>query len=117
MPVITIKQCLNCSTVNNPVSHQWLFEGMRLKELRAIKTLTGLSSMAFAEASEEGDPEALAAMLYILHKRDKITVDFEEIDLDLNDFDMKETEQEKKDRLKAEAEEKRKAARKDPKSQ
>lgn len=89
MPVITIENCLNCK-----VDHEWIFDGAKLSELRLIKKLTGMSQRAFAEAGDEGDPEALAALIYILHKRDKINVPFEKIDLDFKHFKMEPTEQE-----------------------
>jgi hypothetical protein len=59
----------------------------------------------FAAAGDEGDPEALAALLWVLHARDKIKVPFDDIDLDFKDFDMSLTEQEQKDldRMEAEA--------------
>lgn len=89
MPLITVKNCENCH-----IDHEWLFDGAKLKELRVIKKLTGMSQRAFAEAGDEGDPEALAALIYILHKRDKITIPFEDIDLDFQNFSMEATEQE-----------------------
>lgn len=90
MPLITVKNCLNCD-----VAHEWVFSGPTLKELRMIKHLTGMNQKQFGEAGDEGDPEALAALLYVLHKRERITVPFEDIDLDFNDFSMEPTEEEK----------------------
>ena len=52
---------------------------------------------AFAEAGDEGDPEALAALIYILHMRDRIKIPFDDIDLDFKNFSMEPTEQEIKD--------------------
>jgi len=89
MPLITVKDCENCH-----IDHEWLFDGAKLKELRVIKKLTGMSQRAFAEAGDEGDPEALAALIYILHMRDKIKVPFEDIDLDFANFKMEPTEHE-----------------------
>lgn len=91
MPMITIKECLNCG-----INHEWLFEGATLKELRLIKKLTGMGQRAFAQAGDDGDPEALAALIYLLHKRDKITIPFDDVDLDFTKFDMKATEDEEK---------------------
>lgn len=91
MPFIKVKKCLNCG-----VSHEWLFEGMTLKELRDIKRLTGMRTKDFAMAGDEGDPEALAALVYILHKREKIVMPFDDVDLDFNDFEMEPTEEEAK---------------------
>jgi hypothetical protein len=92
MPLVTIKDCLNCNT-----DHEWLFEGLSLKELRMIKKLTGMSQRAFAEAGDEGDPDALAALIYVLHVRDRIKVPFDEVDLDFSKFTMEPTEQELKE--------------------
>jgi len=92
MPLVTIKDCLNCD-----IDHEWLFESMTLRELRVIKKLTGMGQKAFAEAGDEGDPEALAALIYILHKRDKINVPFADVDLDFTKFTMEPTEQELKE--------------------
>lgn len=105
--IITIKDCLNCH-----VDHEWIFDGATLKELRLIKKLTGMGQTAFAAAGDEGDPDALAALLYILHLRSKITVPFDEIDLDFSRFDMSLTEQEQREMDEAE---KRLAATADPK--
>lgn len=98
MPLVEIKDCLNCK-----IDHEWLFESMTLKELRVIKKLTGMGQKAFAEAGDEGDPEALAALLYVLHKRDKINIPFADVDLDLTKFKMEPTEQELKELAAAEA--------------
>lgn len=92
MPLVTIRDCLNCD-----IDHQWLFESMTLKELRVIKKLTGMGQKAFAEAGDEGDPEALAALIYVLHKRDKISIPFDDVDLDFTKFTMEATEQELKE--------------------
>lgn len=89
MPLIKIDKCLNCD-----VSHQWLFDGATLKELRTIKKLTGMGPKEFAGAGDDFDPEALAALVYILHVRDRIKIPFEDVDLDFNDFTMEPTEDE-----------------------
>lgn len=92
MPIINIKKCLNCG-----VAHEWLFSGMTLKELREVKKLTGMKAKDFASAGDDGDPEALAALVWILHKRAKITVPFDDVDLDFNDFSMEPTDEEQKE--------------------
>ena len=104
MPFVKIKNCLNCG-----IPHEWLFEGPTLKELRVIKVLTGQSGKEYMESADSGDPDSLAALLYILHLRDKISVPFDDIDLDFTDFDMVETEQEKKERELLEKEAKKEA--------
>jgi hypothetical protein len=91
MPFIRIQKCLNCG-----IKHEWLFDGTTLKELRNIKKITGLNLKGFGQAADDGDPEAIAALLYILHKRDKITVPFEDIDVDFKDFEQEPTEDELK---------------------
>jgi hypothetical protein len=97
MPLVTIRECLNCD-----IDHEWLFESMTLKELRVIKKLTGMGQKAFAEAGDEGDPEALAALIYVLHNRDKIKIPFDDVDLDFTKFTMEPTEQELKELAAAE---------------
>jgi len=89
VPIAHIAKCLNCG-----IKHEWLFESLTLQELRIMKKLTGMTQKDFREASNEDDPEALAFLLYILHRRDKINIAFEDIDLDFNDFDMELTEAE-----------------------
>lgn len=89
MPLIKVKKCLNCG-----IAHEWLFSGATLRELRMIKELTGMNGKAFATAGDDLEPEAIAALLYILHKRDKITLPFEDVDLDFGDFDMEPTDEE-----------------------
>jgi len=98
MPIVKINKCINCN-----VKHEWLFESMTLRELRTIKKVTGMTQAEFSAAGDNDDPEALAALLYVLHLRDKIKVPFEDIDLDFADFDMELTEQEKKTVAEAEA--------------
>ena|SRR5690349_9078787 len=92
MPLITIKDCLNCD-----IDHEWLFETMTLKELRLVKKLTGMGQKAFAEAGDEGDPDALTALIYVLHMRDRIKIPFDDVDLDFTKFTMEPTEQELKE--------------------
>jgi hypothetical protein len=97
MPIVKIHNCLNCA-----MPHEWVFEGLTLRELRVIKKLTGLTSISWAEAMDVGDPDATAALIYVLHQRNKITIPFDDVDLDFNDFDMDETEDEKVIREQAE---------------
>lgn len=106
MPIINIKECLNCSGKDNPVDHSWVFDGISLKELRLIKKVTGMSQVEFAKAGDEGDPDALAALLFIMHLRDKIRLPFEDVDLDFSKFEMVMTEQEQREYDLAEAAEK-----------
>lgn len=89
MPVIKIQNCLNCE-----IAHEWLFEGATLRELRMIKKLTGMNAKEFAGAGDDLDPEALAALVYVLHMRDKIKIPFDDVDLNFNDFTMEPTEDE-----------------------
>jgi hypothetical protein len=102
--IIKVKKCLNCG-----IAHEWDFEAPRLKEMRLIKKMTGLTGEAFGNSMVESDPDAITALIYILHLRDKIKVPFDDIDLDLNDFDMEETEAERKEREALEAAAKGKA--------
>lgn len=92
MPIVKINKCLNCG-----VSHEWIFDGMTLRELRVIKKVCGMGQIEFEQAGDTGDPEALAALLYVLHTRSKININFDDIDLDFHDFSMDLTEQEQLD--------------------
>jgi len=60
-----------------------------------IKALTGMSAAEFAEAGDTGDPDALAALVCVLHKRDGITIALDDVDVDFSDFDMEPTPEEK----------------------
>jgi hypothetical protein len=60
-----------------------------------IKALTGMSAAEFAEAGDTGDPDALAALVCVLHKRDNITIALDDVDVDFSDFDMEPTPEEK----------------------
>ena len=102
MPFVKINKCLNCG-----IAHEWLFEGPTLREPRLIKKLTGQSGKEYMQSADDGDPDSLAALIYILHQRDKITVPFDEVDLDFADFDMVETDQEKAEREELEKEAKK----------
>lgn len=97
MPLIKISKCENCG-----IAHEWIFDAPKLKELREIKALTGLSGNQFIEASDEGDPEALAALIYVLHKRIRILINFDDVDLDFSTLDIEATEEEKAEAAKAE---------------
>lgn len=101
MAIVKINNCTNCK-----IAHEWMFDSPTLKELRMIKKLTGFNGVDFAEAAEQSDPEALASLLYVLHKRSGITIPYDDIDLDFSDFDMIETEDERKAREAMEAQEK-----------
>lgn len=96
MPFIKISKCLNCD-----IAHEWLFDAPTLKELRSIKKLTGMNGNDFMDASDSGDPEALAALIYILHVRDGIKIPFDDVDLDFATLDIQPTEDEKEAEAKA----------------
>jgi hypothetical protein len=103
MPFIKIKSCKNCG-----VAHDWLFDGMDLQELRSIKKLTGMRANEFGEALDAMDPDAIAAMMYCLHKRNGITIPFDDVNLDFRDLDIQTTEEEEREM--AELEQRMKAA-------
>lgn len=97
MPFIRINKCLVCD-----VPHDWIFEGPTLKELRQIKAMTGMTAKSFGEAAGDGDPDATAALLVVLHKRDKINISIDDVDIDFKDFEMDATETEKRELEEAE---------------
>jgi hypothetical protein len=104
LPFVRIKNCLNCH-----IAHEWLFTQPTLKELRLIKQLTGMSTSQFSEAGDAGDPDALTALVVVLHKRDRINLAFDDADLDFSDFEMEETGEEKAERVELESRMKRAA--------
>jgi hypothetical protein len=89
MPMIRVKECKTCHT-----DHEWLFDGFDLKEMRRIKKLTKMTIKAFAEAGDDGDPDALTAMLKILHERIGVEIPMDDINLDFKNFSMEPTEDE-----------------------
>ena len=92
MPFIKIKNCKNCS-----IAHDWFFDSLDLQELRTVKKLVGLRATAFGEAMDEMDPDAIAALLFVLHKRNGIVVPFDDINLDFRDLDIETTEEEERE--------------------
>jgi len=99
MPNITIKECMTCH-----VEHRWFFSGADLKELRSVKRMVGMNGVDFANAFQVMDPEALAALMVILHARDKIKVGIDDVNIDFDDFDMEMTDDEKRQVAELEAE-------------
>jgi hypothetical protein len=99
LPIIKISKCSNCG-----IAHEWDFDAPTLKELRDIKKRTGLNGSEFIEASDSGDPEAVAALLFVLHKRSKITIPFEDVDLDFSTLSIESTQEEIEAAKNAEAE-------------
>jgi hypothetical protein len=89
MPFIKIKNCKNCN-----VPHDWFFDSLDLQELRMVKKLVGLRANEFGEAMDDMDPDAIAAMLFVLHKRNGIIVPFDDVNLDFRDLDIQATEEE-----------------------
>jgi hypothetical protein len=99
MPNITINDCLTCH-----VQHKWFFGGADLKELRTVKRMVGMNGVDFANAFKVMDPEALAALMVILHTRDKIKVSIDDVNIDFDDFDMEMTADEREQVKQLEAE-------------
>jgi hypothetical protein len=83
--IVTIVACRNC----NGTAHHWVMSEPTLLELRRIKRLTGLTARTLEPALNDGDPDAMAALLDLLHRRQNIIIPFDEIDLDFDGFDMK----------------------------
>ncbi|MEU1596209.1 hypothetical protein ABZ468_25955 [Streptomyces sp. NPDC005708] len=83
--IVKIARCRNC----NGAQHNWIFDQPTLLELRRIKKLTGLSAVTMGDAIDEGDPDAMAALLDLLHRRQNIVIPWDEIDLDFDALDMR----------------------------
>ncbi|MGW9025925.1 hypothetical protein ACWGQ5_17315 [Streptomyces sp. NPDC055722] len=83
--IVKIGRCKNC----NGAPHERVFDQPTLLELRRIKKLTGLTANTMDQAINEADPDALAALLDLLHRRNNIILSWDEIDLDFNAFEMR----------------------------
>ncbi|HYS43631.1 MAG TPA: hypothetical protein VEM32_06585 [Geobacteraceae bacterium] len=72
-----------------------------------VKRLTGMNGLDFSNAFKVMDPDALAALMVILHARDKIKVSIDDVNIDFDDFGMEITpeEQDQVDRLEKEMKE------------
>lgn len=67
------------------------FDGDRLllAEARELKTLTGLTPPKWSAGLDEGDPDAIAGLVYLAKKRSGETLRFSDLDsLDYADIDM-----------------------------
>lgn len=104
MPQITINDCKTCH-----IKHEWYFGGAGLQELRHVKRMTGMTGLEFQNAFQTMDPDALAALMVLLHKRDKIKVSIDDVDVDFDDFDLENTAEEQEEIEKLEAEMKARA--------
>jgi hypothetical protein len=94
MPRFIIKNCL-CPPCGG-ASHEWDYRSLLLSEMRVVTAKTGIKgNEAFGEAIESEDPEALTALIDILHRRAGVAVRWEEIDLDPEDFDVTLTDEER----------------------
>lgn len=91
MPLIRIKNCINC----DGASHEWEFTTPRLKELRIIQAKTGMNVNEFLEKMNSFDAEGLTALIDLLHRRSGVDLRWEDIDLDLDDFAVDDTAEEK----------------------
>lgn len=87
--IITIKKCLNCAA-----EHEWSYEQPTLKEMRHVKSRTGYSSAEFATGMSGGDPDAMTALIDLLHRREGISLRWDDIDLDYDDFEITPTDEE-----------------------
>ena len=80
---LLIKKCLNCGT-----AHEWEYDQPTLKELRFIKARTDLSGREFGEGLIANDPDAVTALMAILHQRSGVELRWEDVDLDFDDFEV-----------------------------
>lgn len=67
---------------------------LMLSEAMAVKTYTGLTIPDWQKALEAFDPQAVAALVWILKKRAGEEVRFSELDFNLADFEVETDEDE-----------------------
>ncbi|UNZ20629.1 hypothetical protein [Streptomyces sp. 891-h] len=96
--IAKIDKCRNCGT-----PHEWVYDEPTLLELRRIKKMFGWTARGFQEAMVDGDPDAMACLLDLLHRRDGVEIPFDAIDVDFTGFDMIDDEEEKEAARLAEA--------------
>lgn len=87
--IIRIKKCLNCAA-----EHEWSYDQPTLKEMRHIKSRTGYSTAEFTAGMGTGDPDAMTALIDLLHRRASIALRWDDIDLDYDDFEIIPTDEE-----------------------
>src|SRR5690606_11730031 len=73
---------------------EYEFRGLRLKEAIDIQKVTGYTIGQFEERVTEGDVVCIAALIYIMQKRSNPTIRFEDVDGDMESFDIIEEEDE-----------------------
>ncbi|WP_435111871.1 hypothetical protein [Nocardiopsis synnemataformans] len=67
-------------------TQEWEWSGApTLSEARLIKERTGLTIKGFLEGFQEMDPDAITAMLYVLHRREGKAVAWDDIDCEIGD--------------------------------
>lgn len=73
---------------------EYEFRGLRLKEAIDIQKVTGYTIGQFEERVTEGDVVCIAALIYIMQKRRNPNLRFEDVDGDMESFDIIEEEDE-----------------------
>ncbi|MYR84088.1 hypothetical protein GTY41_03795 [Streptomyces sp. SID685] len=71
------------------VEYEWDGDRLLVAEARELKVHTGFTPGRWLAAVDEGDPDALAALIYLAKKRAGETLRFSDLDtLDYADFDL-----------------------------
>lgn len=85
MPLIKIKNCLNCDGAD----HEYEFKMPRLKEIRdVIEGKAGMTTQEFLDGFGTLHGGALTALVLILHRRESKNLKWDDIDLILEDIDF-----------------------------
>lgn len=67
---------------------EYEFSGLRLKEARDIQRVTGFTMGQFEDRVTEGDIECIAALIWVLQKRENPALRFDDVDGDLSTFEI-----------------------------
>lgn len=76
---------------------EYEFSGLRLKEARDIQRVTGFTMGEFEDQITKGDIECIAALIWILQKRERPELRFDDVDGDLGTFEIVEDSDEDSD--------------------
>jgi hypothetical protein len=69
------------------------FDGLKVSEARLIKSTCGMTVKGWQDALNEGDADAMAALVWVLRRRDGETgLAFLDVDFDLTDVEVESDE-------------------------